>query len=370
MNQRQRTTAITLATLVLIIWAGIGALLWRTLSNPQSDVTTIANNGEPTATPTPLVSTPETKAKITLSKAEPTATLFPRITRQPTDSVEPTPTDTLEPTNTAEPTSTATALATVTPTSTAIASPTVSPTATPPPATATSSPTINPTATPLPATATVAPTSTATPTATASPTATATPEPKSALTITDLLALLLPGSADTITIVEDEASIASQTSFSPETSERYILVDQDQQVMLVYEDGEPVRNIPVSTGRPVTDSFTPAWEGAVGDYWGGGPFLNSDFLSDYMWYLFPGDGGSILIHSLPYTLNGEQKIYDRPDALGVEPASRGCVRISPEDAAWLKQWNPVDVAIKITPWSGKIYPADVAQVETEISQIP
>ena len=123
--------------------------------------------------------------------------------------------------------------------------------------------------------------------------------------------------------------------------------------MVVYENEVTVRTIPVSTGAPVTNMFTPPWQGTVGDDWGSGPFRNRQ-LADYKWYLFPGPEGSILIHSVPYTITNGIKVYDRPEALGVEPVSNGCVRISPEDAAWLKTWDPVGVPITITRWSGKI----------------
>lgn len=132
--------------------------------------------------------------------------------------------------------------------------------------------------------------------------------------------------------------------------------------MYVYEDGVEVRTIPVSTGAPMTNTFTPAWEGVVGNDWGGGIFRNS-FRADYMWYLFPGPEGSILIHSVPYTQANNVKIYDRLGALGIEPVSNGCVRVSPEDAQWLKTWNPVNVPIKITRWSGPISPDPSAQIE-------
>ena len=95
----------------------------------------------------------------------------------------------------------------------------------------------------------------------------------------------------------------------------------------------------------------------MGDDWGNGLF-RKNFRADYMWYLFPGPEGSILIHSVPYTITGALKVYDQPDALGVEPISRGCVRISPEDAAWLKTWNPVGVPIKIMRWTGGIQPVE------------
>ncbi len=135
---------------------------------------------------------------------------------------------------------------------------------------------------------------------------------------------------------------------------RFIQVNQDEQKMYIFENGRVVRELPISTGRPVTNAFTPPWQGTVGEDWGSGAFRGSGLYSDYMWFLFPGPEGSILIHSVPYQKNGMEKQYDRLDALGVEPISNGCVRISPDDAAWLKQWNPVGVPIEITRWSGKI----------------
>jgi lipoprotein-anchoring transpeptidase ErfK/SrfK len=76
--------------------------------------------------------------------------------------------------------------------------------------------------------------------------------------------------------------------------------------------------------------------------------------ADFKWFLFQDLYGSILIHSVPYTRQGEDKVYDQLDALGLRPASRGCVRISPEDAAWLKAWDPVGVPIEISAWPGRI----------------
>jgi lipoprotein-anchoring transpeptidase ErfK/SrfK len=149
-------------------------------------------------------------------------------------------------------------------------------------------------------------------------------------------------------------------TLTPPPEGRYLVVDQDRQVMLVYEDSRIIRIIPVSTGAPYQDSFTPAWRGVVGPFWGKARFRNSDLWADYIWYLFPGATGSILIHSVPYVPNGDEKIYDRLDALGVEPASKGCVRIAPEDAEWLAAWNPVGVPIEITLYHGVIKPASTA----------
>jgi lipoprotein-anchoring transpeptidase ErfK/SrfK len=82
--------------------------------------------------------------------------------------------------------------------------------------------------------------------------------------------------------------------------------------------------------------------------------VNGVFKVDYSWLLYQDFYGNILIHSVPYTQAGEVKYYDRPDALGLEPTSHGCVRISEEDAAWLKTWNPVSATIQITAWPGEI----------------
>ena len=134
-------------------------------------------------------------------------------------------------------------------------------------------------------------------------------------------------------------------------------------MMFVYENDTVVRTIPVSTGAPVTNMFTPPWEGIVGDDWGSGPFRNQQ-RADFMWFLFPGPEGSILIHSVPYTITNGLKVFDRPEALGVEPVSNGCVRISPDDGAWLKNWKPVGVPLTITRWSGKIQPPGVTGQES------
>ena len=151
---------------------------------------------------------------------------------------------------------------------------------------------------------------------------------------------------------------------TPSAAHRSLLVDQDSQMMHVYERGAEVRRIPVSSGAPISNRFTPAWQGAVGSDWGGGSIGREGFYTDQMWYLFAGAEGSILIHSLPYKISElDEKIYDQPQALGVRPTSHGCVRISPEDAAWLKNWNPVDVPIRITRWSGDITPAGDSAAE-------
>jgi lipoprotein-anchoring transpeptidase ErfK/SrfK len=128
---------------------------------------------------------------------------------------------------------------------------------------------------------------------------------------------------------------------------RYLYIDQDTQYLYVFENGVLLRDIPCSTGLPLSNTYTPAWSGVVGDYWG--TFFAYGVYADEAWYLFKSDG-SILIHSLPYTLTAEngRKEYQDADALGVRPASHGCIRLAPEDAAWLTAWNPKGTPITIT----------------------
>lgn len=126
---------------------------------------------------------------------------------------------------------------------------------------------------------------------------------------------------------------------------QYIYIDQATQHMYIFERGKLVRDIPCSTGLPDGDKYTPAWSGEVGEYWG--TFFAFDVYADEAWYLFKS-AGSILVHSLPYTWQNGYKVYQGRDALGVHPASHGCVRISPEDAAWFTVWEPQGVPITVT----------------------
>ena len=127
---------------------------------------------------------------------------------------------------------------------------------------------------------------------------------------------------------------------------RLILVDQDEQWVYVYEDGEQIRSVPCSTGKEGEETYTPAWEGEVGYYVG--TFFSLGVYADEGWYLFDHYGG-MLIHGAPYILEGDEKVYQELDALGVRPMSHGCIRLPPEEATWLTEWNPEGAHIIITP---------------------
>lgn len=118
--------------------------------------------------------------------------------------------------------------------------------------------------------------------------------------------------------------------------------------MHVFEGWREIRAFPVSTGFPDPQKQTPEWSGRVGKYVG--TFEAFGTHQDDGWYLF-SDGGDVLLHSIPYTLDeAGNKVYLDLEELGRSPASHGCIRLAPEDAAWLTSWDPEGVPVTITAW--------------------
>ncbi len=197
---------------------------------------------------------------------------------------------------------------------------------------------------------------------TATPTPTKTPEPPRALpslTPQRLARVVLPSPTvpalppPTPTPVptrpappEDIVAVAREHHI--DTTGRYIVVDQARQRMFVVDGPVLVRVLPISTGDPQRHLFTPAWVGRVGVYWG--TFSAHGVSADNAWHLFKAPGGNILIHGLPYTTDASgRKIYQDMDKLGNTPASRGCIRLRPDDAVWFTKWGPAGVPIVILP---------------------
>ncbi len=178
---------------------------------------------------------------------------------------------------------------------------------------------------------------------TAALTATVTPSPSATRTAT-----VTPSATPSPSAAPTMTATPSPTTYPFDTRsdlDRYIYVDQATQHMFIFEHGQLLRDIPCSTGLPDADKYTPAWSGTVGAYWG--TFFAFDVYADEAWYLYKSEG-SILIHSLPYTTTQDGKVYQDRDALGVRPTSHGCIRISPENAQWLTNWNPEGVAITVS----------------------
>jgi lipoprotein-anchoring transpeptidase ErfK/SrfK len=152
----------------------------------------------------------------------------------------------------------------------------------------------------------------------------------------------------TATATPTATSTATPTPFPFDTRPdlaRFVYVDQRVQHLYVFEQGQLLRDIPCSTGLPNDDTYTEAWSGAIGKYWG--TFFSFGTYQDDAWYLYKSLG-SILVHSLPYTEADGYRTYQGREFLGVKPSSHGCIRIAPEDARWFTQWNPEGVYMTIT----------------------
>ena len=177
---------------------------------------------------------------------------------------------------------------------------------------------------------------TATPTPTATPLPTATPE--------------TGGAADTLKPAAWVVTIAQAHDIDPDGA--YVVVDQNNQQMHIIRDGKVERILHITTGDPRYGWDTPAWSGVIGHNWG--TFQGrGGVTADDGWWLFNLNGGDYLIHSLPYRLSDAgDKVYEGVDSLGAAPASHGCIRLSPEDAAWFTAKNPQGMPIVILPYTG------------------
>ena len=184
-------------------------------------------------------------------------------------------------------------------------------------------------------------------TSTPSPTLTATPEP---------MVLPPPRQAITSDPPDDGAGtgpkrdsrLPAAVRLGADEKGRYLLIDQATQTMHVFDGWHQIRAFPVSTGIPDPETLTPEWSGLVGEYVG--TFKSFGTYQDDGWYLF-SQGGGILFHGAPYTSEESgRKIYQDLDALGQRPSSHGCIRLAPEDAAWLTEWSPYAVPVTITAW--------------------
>ncbi len=196
-----------------------------------------------------------------------------------------------------------------------------------------------------------APAPTPTPTATAAPLAAPEPTPLPLPTETPApTTVFAPATAPQPQPTLDPFLVEVAQLHGIDPTGSYIVVNQNAQRMTIVEDGRVLRIMPISTGDPDRGWYTPAWSGQIGEYWG--TFTANGVSADEAWYLFQA-GGSILIHSSPYTLAPDgSKLYQGVDELGVFPASRGCIRIAPDDAAWFSAWGPYNTPIVVLPWDG------------------
>ena len=209
-------------------------------------------------------------------------------------------------------------------------------------------PTITPTKTEM---ATV--TLTATATNTATPTSSPTPLPsirssadrvilnKLLLELETRIEIIIP--TPTLSRPTRPAPIPD-TAWPPSLTGKALVIDQDAQMLRVYENGVEVRALPASTGIPPL--HTPAFLGHIGRY--ASTIYGYGEWADNAWYVLTARG-NIYIHGAPYTLSEGVKVYKEIESLGVRPSSHGCIRLYPADAEWLTAWDPQSAPILITP---------------------
>ena len=105
-----------------------------------------------------------------------------------------------------------------------------------------------------------------------------------------------------------------------------VLIDKRSQTLTVFENGERIGTVPVSTGLPAgreTYRETPAGSFLTDVHFG------ADFAQDGMRYEYPirYDGGN-MIHGLGYVRVGRVRDYSKNLPLLGQKASHGCVRVS------------------------------------------
>jgi lipoprotein-anchoring transpeptidase ErfK/SrfK len=192
---------------------------------------------------------------------------------------------------------------------------------------------------------------------TATPTKTPRPETPAPQQTPIELVIVAPTATPTPTVTPVPATPPTPVAMPPllkqvaqdygiDAARRFVVVDVSDQMMYVWDPGAPVREMPVSTGDTTRGYRTPAWYGLVGNYWG--TFHTRGVYADEGWYLYQ-DAGDILVHSAPYKLLNGDKVYEQMDALGNYPASRGCIRLAPEDARWFTEWSPQGVPFVVLP---------------------
>ena len=172
------------------------------------------------------------------------------------------------------------------------------------------------------------------------PAATRFPDPTTlpAITLTSVAPSETPVPTSTLNPTATPVPLPIATRGPEAYYKRLIVVDQDSQTMMVYQNGAKIRQMPVSTGKPDDPTtITPAWEGDVGRYVG--TFFSFGTWQDEGWYLFE-HYGAMLVHGNPFLKRDGKKEYQQLDALGTRPASHGCIRMPPEEAVWFTSWKP------------------------------
>ncbi len=162
-----------------------------------------------------------------------------------------------------------------------------------------------------------------------------------------------PGSLVTLdfrlagTHIGEDAEVASDVvrSFRTDTTARVILVSNATKTLTAYQNGEPVKEIPVSLGKSVTP--TPYGQLVIMEKLAKTIMDSSTFgvptnsPGGYRLEVFDAQRvtyGGVFIHAAPWSVADQGKTN----------VSHGCINISPENAKWLMGFTRVGDPVVIT----------------------
>ncbi len=132
----------------------------------------------------------------------------------------------------------------------------------------------------------------------------------------------------------------------PAEDELWIEVSVGEQAVRVYRGNELVRAMKASTGRPATPTPLGSFRLIGRGEW----FYNPKYRAGGFWWVSFVPSGEYLFHSIP--ADGERRLLPEEARLLGQPASRGCVRLSLEDARWLYENAPAGTRVLIHAAAG------------------
>lgn len=132
----------------------------------------------------------------------------------------------------------------------------------------------------------------------------------------------------------------------PGESELWIEVSVGEQTVRVYRGNDLVRAMKASTGRPETPTPLGSFRLVGRGEW----FYNPKYRAGGFWWVSFVPSGEYLFHSIP--ADARRRLLPEAAALLGQPASRGCVRLSLDDARWVYEHVPTGTRVLIHAATG------------------
>lgn len=144
----------------------------------------------------------------------------------------------------------------------------------------------------------------------------------------------------------------------PGDDETWIEVSVGEQRVRLRRGSRIIRDMPASTGRPATPTPLGTFRVLGRGEW----FYNRKYGAGGLWWVSFVPSGEYLFHSTP--TDDRRRLLPEGAALLGQPASRGCVRLSVEDARWLYDNVPAGTRVLIHAATGPLAAAFAARTGT------